>query len=126
MAAAGASAATDIYNEASYCLYQNGTGSGTDSFEVVATDLDANSSGTIRFASHPPVPEPAIAEGVSMVTTPAYACKAGAAKNLVITGVRGAGTSSSFRSLVTFAVVCQSEISPARPARLAPSCPLGP
>ena len=106
MAAAGVSSSTDIYNEASYCLNQNGAGSGTDSFEVIATDLDANSSGTIRFASNPAVPEPANAQGVSTVTTPAYACKAGAAKNLVITGVRGAGTSFSFKSVVTFAVVC--------------------
>ncbi|MFZ0667893.1 MAG: hypothetical protein WAM97_19250, partial [Acidimicrobiales bacterium] len=53
MATSGSSATTDIYNEGSYCLdEQNGTGTGTVSFEVVATDLDADGTGTIRFANN--------------------------------------------------------------------------
>jgi hypothetical protein len=34
MGAGGATATTDIFNEGSFCLYQSGTGTGTDSFQV--------------------------------------------------------------------------------------------
>jgi hypothetical protein len=40
------------------------------------------------------------------VTTPGYACKAGASKNLVIKDVRGVGTPFAFNGVTTFAVVC--------------------
>jgi hypothetical protein len=107
MATSDSTATTDIYNEGSYCLDQeNGQGTGTVSFEVVATDLDAHGTGTIQFAKKTPVKTKAKASGTFTVTTPAYACKSGASKNLVIKNVRGSGTAFSFEDTVTFAVTC--------------------
>ncbi len=107
MATSGSAATTDIYNEGSYCLdQQNGTGTGTVSFEVVATDLDANGSGTIRFANKPLLPTQANASGTYTVTTPGYSCPPGASKNLVIKNVRGSGSPFSFTDVVTFGVTC--------------------
>ena len=107
MKASGSKATTDIYNEGSYCLDQvNGQGTGTVSFEVVATDLDANGAGTIQFASKPPVPTRANASGTYTVTTPGYSCTPGASKNLVLKNVRGGGSPFSFEDVVIFAITC--------------------
>jgi hypothetical protein len=107
MSTSGSTATTDIYNEGSYCLAEeNGQGTGTVSFELVATDLDAHGTGTIQFESKTPVKTKANASGTYTVTTPGYACKSGASKNLVIANVRGAGTPFSFDDVVTFDVTC--------------------
>jgi hypothetical protein len=106
MGAGGLTATTDIFNSGSFCYYQTGAGTGTDSFQVVGADLDANSTGTIQFANNPPVPAVADASGAYTVTTPSYACPAGATRNLVVKDVRGAGTPAAYHGTSTFAVVC--------------------
>jgi hypothetical protein len=107
MGAGGLTAATDIFNEGSFCLdQQNGIGTGTVSFQVVGADLDANSTGTVQFANNTPVKAPADASGAFTVTTPGYKCKAGASKNLVIKDVRGAGTPAAYQGKTVFAITC--------------------
>jgi hypothetical protein len=107
MATSGSTATTDIYSEGSYCLdEENGQGTGTVSFEIVATDLDAHGTGTIQFANKTQVKTKATGSGTYTVTTPSYACKSGATKNLVIRNIRGAGTPFSFADVVPFAVTC--------------------
>ena len=108
MGAGALTATTDIYNEGSFCLdEQNGTGTGTVSFQVVAADLDANTAtGTIKFANNPPVPAPTNGTGAFTVTTPGFACRAGASRNLVIKDIRGAGTRSAYHGTTVFAITC--------------------
>ncbi len=106
MGAGGAIGTTDIFNEASFCLYQTGAGTGMDSFKVVATDLDASTTGSIQFIRHAPVPAPTNASGTYTVTTPSYNCKAGVSGNLVIKDIRGAGTRIAYHDGTTFSVAC--------------------
>jgi hypothetical protein len=106
MKALGKSATTDVYNVGSVCSYWNGIGTGTVSFKVVGSDFDATSKVGVTFGSHSAVGAATDASGAFTVTTPNYACTAGATKNLLISAKRGVGSKFARPFTYTFVVTC--------------------
>lgn len=106
MKASGKTAKTDVYNVGSVCSYWNGIGTGTVNFKVVGSDFDATSKVAVTFGSHSAVGAATDASGAFTVTTPNYACAAGATRNLVISARRGAGSKFSRPFSYTFVVTC--------------------